>query len=471
MAGDHEMARVRRKLIEDLGAELRRGSAAVFLGAGLSLAAGYPTWQELLEDAARALRLDIKEDADLVEVAQFIINEHGDRSVITQLIKDRFAPRGDVPEPLKLLAQLPIANIWTTNYDTLIERAYAEVGRQAPEVKKLHSHLTLQNYSAQTVIYKMHGSFDVSESCVIAKDDFESYARDRAGFLNLLAADYIAKRFLFLGLSFKDPNLNYVLATIRSVFRSGSARHYAVMQYPQSAEYKKKSRYEHDFNRFKHWIRDMKTRYGINVYAIDDFEDIERLLSDLTIEFKGASTRHSVYVNGSFAPGRSGRPKMERLCRRIGKVLAQRDKRFVSGLGPVVGPSTLRGFVETLDNEGKFMQGRLLLGSIAAKHPDAIRRRRDLMTECGVWILIGGKKGTREDVEVARTLAGLLIPIPGTGGTAEEEAEKILDGPKNAPGYHVLVALKKANFSVKHDADHDIERVAAVLERHLSGGS
>ena len=462
------MLRMRRQLIENFGSALRRRSAAAFLGAGLSQGAGYPTWQGLLKDAALELGLDVRQDCDLVDVAQFVVNEDGgERARLNQLIKESFETIKPVPEAMKVLARLPLANIWTTNYDTLMERAYAEVRRSAPEVKRHHGDLTLRHH-AQTVLYKMHGSVETPESCVITKHDFETYARDRAGFLHLLAADYIEKTFLFLGLSFRDPNINYLLATIRSVFRGGAPSHYAVMQYPQKKAYSSSSRYEHDFNRFKRWTGDM-TRYGINVFAFNGFDEIDQLLDDITIEHRRESSRHSVYVNGSFGPDSAGRLKMERLCRSIGEFLADRQKRLATGLGLVVGASTLRGFIERLDDQGNPMHGRLFVRSILKGHPLELERRRDLMMQCETWILIGGGSGTEADVGVARSLSdGLLIPIPGTGGTADVVAREILNGPKSTREYRVVADLKKAKFSVARDGDDDISAVVAALKRHLT---
>jgi hypothetical protein len=61
--------------VEKYLAELRDNNAAVFVGAGLSKAAGYVDWVELLSPLANDLGLDAsKEQHDLVGLAQYHVN-------------------------------------------------------------------------------------------------------------------------------------------------------------------------------------------------------------------------------------------------------------------------------------------------------------------------------------------------------------------------------------------------------------
>ena len=50
---------------------LQDGSAALFVGAGLSIDAGYLDWRGLLHQVADDLGLDVQEETDLPALAQF----------------------------------------------------------------------------------------------------------------------------------------------------------------------------------------------------------------------------------------------------------------------------------------------------------------------------------------------------------------------------------------------------------------
>src|SRR4051812_41034551 len=111
--------------------ELREDNAAVFIGAGLSKAAGFVDWAGLLTPIAAELGLDVQREHDLVGIAQYHLNANmGNRHHLNQLLIDQFS---DLPAPSenhRILARLPVRTYWTTNYDRLIEKALEESGKR-----------------------------------------------------------------------------------------------------------------------------------------------------------------------------------------------------------------------------------------------------------------------------------------------------------------------------------------------------
>src|SRR5438046_1420196 len=100
----------------------------------MSVAAGMPTWPNLLRDIAKELGLDVARETDLVALAQYHVNKNRLRSQLNQRIVDEYDRPVEIPENHRLLANLPVEIFWTTNYDRLIERALAAAGRRC-EVK------------------------------------------------------------------------------------------------------------------------------------------------------------------------------------------------------------------------------------------------------------------------------------------------------------------------------------------------
>ena len=120
---------IRSFITEYLG-ELLEGNAALFAGAGLSAAAGYVDWRELIRPLSVELELDIELESDLVAVAQFHVNAHGyNRHRLHQAVIEALSPDNPPTENHKLLARLPIRTWWTTNYDKLIETALRDAGK------------------------------------------------------------------------------------------------------------------------------------------------------------------------------------------------------------------------------------------------------------------------------------------------------------------------------------------------------
>jgi NAD-dependent SIR2 family protein deacetylase len=152
---------------------IESGEAALFAGAGLSRSAGYVDWKGLLEGIAVELELDINQEADLVAVAQYYLNLKRNRSLLNEAIIDEFARKAEPTQNHYLLARLPIHNIWTANYDQLIEKAFEEAG------KLIDVKLTDQNFSIRRggdmILYKMHGDVTNPHLAMLTKDDYERY--------------------------------------------------------------------------------------------------------------------------------------------------------------------------------------------------------------------------------------------------------------------------------------------------------
>ena len=96
--------------IKDFLKEIREDNAAIFAGAGLSAAAGFVNWRELLRPIADELRLDIDRETDLVAVAQYHCNENsGNRHRLNQSIIDQLTVGVTPTANHRILARLPIS--------------------------------------------------------------------------------------------------------------------------------------------------------------------------------------------------------------------------------------------------------------------------------------------------------------------------------------------------------------------------
>ena len=209
----------KRQFIRELVNELSANNLAIFAGAGLSVAAGFVDWKGLLKDLAEELDLNIdKEENDLISLAQYYINEkQGNRSKINQIILNEFSQQAVLTENHKILARLPIDTFWTTNYDSMIENALKDAGKVV-DIKHCIGQLPISIHKRDAVVYKMHGDASLPDQTVLIKDDYEKFHLTRNDFFTALRGDLLTKRFLFLGFSFSDPNIDYILSRIRSSY-------------------------------------------------------------------------------------------------------------------------------------------------------------------------------------------------------------------------------------------------------------
>ena len=64
----------------------------------------------------------------------------------------------------------------------------------------------------------MHGDVHHPADAIITKEQYESYYKTHEPFVTTLSGDLISKTFLFIGFSFTDPNLDYVLSRLNIQF-------------------------------------------------------------------------------------------------------------------------------------------------------------------------------------------------------------------------------------------------------------
>ncbi len=435
----------RARFVEEWSAKLARGAATVFVGAGTSMGAGYPSWRSLLKKIGEELELDIDQEHDLAAVAQHYVNKNRGRSRLTQVIADQF-PRKAVPSVLRVLARLPVRQVWTTNWDELIETAFLEMRREA-DVKERPDDLTYERVGADVTVYKMHGSVRHLGDVVLATDDFELYRIKREAFLRVLAGHLISTSFLFMGVSFTDPNLGHLLSGIREMYERYAPQghgqtHYAILKTPLEADFRGQDNATAKLKtatvRHKLFVEDLK-RYNIHCVAIDRYEETEAILA----EVEQRIALRAVFVSGSLADGALGPDDaayVRDVAREVGRVVAVGDKRLISGYGLGIGDHVLSGMLGAgwLDASSN-LDTRITIRPFPQTVPDGVdkaafngRYREDLVALAGACVVVCGIRAKKEDagfeiapgvkqeVGIAASLGRLIIPIGATYGAAAE---------------------------------------------------
>ena len=280
--------------IRDFLKDVRENTAAVFAGSGLSTPAGFVDWRALLKPIADELGLDVDRESDLIALAQFQANvSAGNRHRLTQLLIEQI-PQASVPtENHRLLAKLPISTYWTTNYDRLIETALGDANKIA-DVKYVVPHLATTRPRRDAVVYKMHGDIGLPHEAVLTKDDYERYHVDRGAFVNALAGDLVSKTFLFVGFSFMDPNLDYVLSRVRVTFSKNQRRHYAIFKRRDRARHESTQAFEHARVRQALVIEDLK-RFNITTLLVHEYSEITKILERIERQYR----QRTVFISGS----------------------------------------------------------------------------------------------------------------------------------------------------------------------------
>jgi hypothetical protein len=420
---------------------LRDQSAAVFAGAGLSIPAGMVDWKGLLRTIASDIGLDVKKEDDLISVAQFHLNERRGRHRINQALIDEFARRARLTDNHKILASLPIKTYWTTNYDTLIEDAL-KAADKTPDVK-----ITIQNLATtmprrDAVVYKMHGDVSLPDEAVVTKDDYETYATKRQLFSMALQGDLVSKTFLFIGFSFNDPNLSYILSRIRVLLGENRREHYCLLRKVQRADFASAAEFHYAVARQQLQVNDLK-RYGIIGLLVNNYAEYTEILGRIARRYKMAR----VFISGSaddYAPWADA--KAQELIQELTRRLVAEGFGIVSGFGQGVGPYVLNGVLAQLEREGtQVLDDRIVLRPFPIAISDPAERsrrwrayREDMLAQAGIAVFLFGNKedpkgtiipadGVEEEFALAHAKHLELIPVGCTGSKAAELHQQVLD--------------------------------------------
>lgn len=419
--------------------EIKNNSAAMFIGAGFSKSAGYVDWKNLLKDVADDLELDIDKEYDLVSLAQYCYNKNRNRSIINDLIFDEFNKEKGIDENHRIIARLPIFTYWTTNYDSLIEEALEEAQRIV-DIKYNNKQLSLTKPHRDAVVYKMHGDKNNPDEAILIKDDYEKYYREHAQFITALSGDLISKTFLFIGFSFSDPNIDYILSRVRIDYgEQNNRQHYAIMRRVNEKDYNNRAEYEYAQRKHEFFIEDLK-RYNIRALLIDEYKEITDILNEIDKRLN----HNNVFISGSAQEyGKYTEKEALEFIESLSKELILQDFNIISGFGLGVGSAVIIGALQEIYMKRKSInEDRLLLRPFPQGIEDNNTRqilwkkyREDMISRSGVSIFLFGNKlvdgeivlanGVESEYKIALERHCLIVPVGCTGYMAEEIWEKV----------------------------------------------
>lgn len=475
----------REYLIENYSAALNDRRASLFVGAGISRAADLVDWRNLLRGIARELKLNVDEEHDLIAIAQYHVNTKG-RPNINRLILKEFLKGTAITDNHRLIATLPLSEVWTTNYDSLLEDAF-EQAHKLTDVKRRANDLSNPIPNANVIIYKMHGDVKDPDDTVITKDDFEQYndPQKRQSFTIALQGHLISKSFLFLGISFTDPNIEYILSRVRSlVGTKAGSEHYCIMKKPsRPSPYKGKAKEAHirDTARLEHSINDL-VRFNINTYLVDDYDEITSVLQELNRQLH----LKDIFVSGSaedYSP--LGRKRIDELCYTLGSKIIDKGFNLVSGFGLGIGSSIVSGAVEAVyRNKQAQLSERATLLPFPLNITDPQKRaetftkyRTDMISRSGFALFICGNRGidhqgnsiigtgVMEEFDIAKIKKIYPIPVGATGHAAAEIWKEVAHSPNQFFGdVNVSKELTALNDQNKSNSDY-LDAIFSIIKK------
>lgn len=213
--------------MRELANAIRDKEALLFVGAGVSMNLGVPSWAELTAHMAEALGFDPEEFARLGDpqtLAEFYVLQAGSIGPLRSWMDVEW--HRDAVEKVRrseihrLIVELGFPVIYTTNYDRYLELAHEAHGARYTKIANLGEMSAPQ--PGVTQIVKFHGDFEDDGSIVLTESShFERLQLE--GPLDLkLRSDLLGRVALFIGYSVSDVSVRYLIYRLHKLW-TGSA--------------------------------------------------------------------------------------------------------------------------------------------------------------------------------------------------------------------------------------------------------
>ncbi|WP_108819915.1 SIR2 family protein [Pseudovibrio sp. Alg231-02] len=224
---------------EQLRRTFDNGKLMPFIGAGMSMPSGYPSWTKFLYDACNESHVTeevlkkLLGDGMYEEAAQEL---HDDMTAagFNELLESVFKSEKEVSGAIHYLPRLfPKSSIVTTNFDGLIEQVFGDANQNFDLVRsgKTLKEVTRLIATGSRLLLKLHGSCEFVGERVLLKNEYDlAYANnsDVKDFFNRIL---FGQSLIFLGCSLNvDRTIQSMVEMVKEHGSSNLPRHYAFLE-------------------------------------------------------------------------------------------------------------------------------------------------------------------------------------------------------------------------------------------------
>ena len=212
----------------------RESRVLPFVGAGASMSVSWvnpdgshvkgPSWAELVEQATKLLGFEDPELARVrgtdLQILEYFKRKHAGQTAkltnwLTRLVSppDQDLKKSTLHGELAKLDKCQV--LYTTNFDDFLERAFRLFGRDV-EVVALEAQMGSRHQDCEIV--KFHGDIDHPDQIVLTELEYEKRLSLSTSLDYRLRADLLGRVVLFIGYSFRDPNVSYLFRLFTDEF-------------------------------------------------------------------------------------------------------------------------------------------------------------------------------------------------------------------------------------------------------------
>ncbi len=403
--------------IDEIVKELLNGTFSVFCGAGADCDATKQEWQDIFTEKTKGFYK--KYSSDVYFLADLEKRYYNYESFLTDICSNLSSVSNLESQHINNIVNLNINQIWTTNFDSIIENTIQRRFGFTPTIIRESADLFTEDISSRYVVYKLNGCVSKPDTMVLTKSDFFNYFKKQRLLFELLKRQLVLDSFLFIGYSFTDDLVLNALREIKEVFPNQGKIHYRFLKTKDN----EKSAQEYNTLEAQYYY----DNYNIKTIYIADFNEIDIYLQKLYERF----CNYNVLISGSFRHLQSNdeRVYIESLIDCLVQKLTENGFNIYSGNGRGLGEIVVAQ-VNKRNAEKYFVNRPLIFTNDTSEEKKA--KNRLIMKDCDTMIVVCGQDAslTSSQNVISQFLMfanhseekkyPLVIPIPSTGYAAQE---------------------------------------------------
>lgn len=222
LAADFQNAIERLPGLSELRTAHQRGDLVLLVGAGVSMAAGLPSWKGLVEELAKVALAgdDAADDREEIEgyvgrqqyvpAMSILARRLGDAAFHRRVRQLLDCSEKSVPEVAEAITELAprLRYVLTTNLDRILERALGWEGVVAADGHYAHE---------SRIVLKLHGTLRRPQTWVMKQDDYDRVVHADAATRQNIEAILRTSTVLFVGFGLVDDHFELLFARLRAL--------------------------------------------------------------------------------------------------------------------------------------------------------------------------------------------------------------------------------------------------------------
>ncbi len=416
MVGRVNNMQYRDEIVNEIVNELLNGTFSIFCGSGATYDATGQQWQDIFTETTQSFYNTYS--SDIYFLADLEKRYHNKENFEKDICNKILLSSNLESEHINNIVNLNINQIWTTNFDQVIENTIHRKFNFFPTIIKKSADLFTENLNSRYTVYKLNGCVSETDTMILTKSDFYNYFKNQRLLFEVLKRQLILDTFLFVGYSFTDDLVLNALREIKEVFPNRGKLHYRFVKLS-----KEKMKWEYDSLEENYYLDE----YNIKTIPIEDYTNIDTYLKMFYERF----CNYNVLISGSFRQLKNNdeRVYIENLIDSIIQRLIENNFNIYSGNGRGLGEIVIAQ-INKNNAEKHFVNRPLIFTNDTIEQK--VNKNRLIIKDCDTMIIICGQDETlKSSKNVMKQFSDfiqnneknnfhLIIPIPSTGYAAKE---------------------------------------------------